>query len=347
MGKNRGRKAQGADGPDVRQPDQCLVWPNSDAILVCSAQDLGPDTTSKTQKMFGVVAERLTVERPSEAIVIKPQPHPTQKMSSKAPTSPQDQAPDLALLLQAEPLVEEMGSPSLLQIMSQDSSQLQSWERTAIKPTEDLAHLELLPQHPAQLTPQHQDHSQPAQSDSPQQMPIEIQEQGQQLSELLRVFKESTTKPLSEALLSTPTQKDAGTMHTNKSNIRPIADKQRESPRHKGKGAQGKSIIKRAQEIVACKCGIVEDNDHIDDMTLQQYINMYKQPLNEISRQAILKLTEVAVVSTTKAKKKSKDKKKSKLGSDKPARVKKADAKNKKKKDKKSKDKKEAHGGAA
>jgi hypothetical protein len=33
----------------------------------------------------------------------------------------------------------------------------------------------------------------------------------------------------------------------------------------------------------------------MDDMTLQQYINMYKQPLNESSMKAILQLTEVAV----------------------------------------------------
>jgi hypothetical protein len=41
----------------------------------------------------------------------------------------------------------------------------------------------------------------------------------------------------------------------------------------------------------------------MDDMTLQQYINMYKKPLNENSMEAILQLTEVAV---EKNKKKSK-----------------------------------------
>jgi hypothetical protein len=45
---------------------------------------------------------------------------------------------------------------------------------------------------------------------------------------------------------------------------------------------------------VATKCGILEEEQELDDMTLQKYLDMYKQPLNEESMQAIIKLTEVA-----------------------------------------------------
>jgi hypothetical protein len=65
--------------------------------------------------------------------------------------------------------------------------------------------------------------------------------------------------------------------------------------------------MKKAQELVARKCGILEEEQELDDMTLQKYLDMYKQPLNEESMQAIIKLTEVA---GEKIKKKKKDKKK-------------------------------------
>jgi spore cortex formation protein SpoVR/YcgB (stage V sporulation) len=42
----------------------------------------------------------------------------------------------------------------------------------------------------------------------------------------------------------------------------------------------------------------------MDTMTLQQYLDMYKQPLTEKSMDAISKLTEVAVDKTKKKKKK-------------------------------------------
>jgi hypothetical protein len=61
-----------------------------------------------------------------------------------------------------------------------------------------------------------------------------------------------------------------------------------------------------AQDLVAKKWGIVQEEKTLDDMTLKQYLDMYKKPLNEDSMEAILKLTEVAA---EKRKKKNKDKK--------------------------------------
>jgi hypothetical protein len=50
----------------------------------------------------------------------------------------------------------------------------------------------------------------------------------------------------------------------------------------------------------------MQEDETLEGMTLQQYIDMYKQPLSKNSREAILKLTEVAM---EKKKKKNKDKK--------------------------------------
>jgi hypothetical protein len=56
---------------------------------------------------------------------------------------------------------------------------------------------------------------------------------------------------------------------------------------------------------VAKQCGVLSDDETLDNMIVQQYVNMYKDPLTDTSMEAILKLTEVA----TKKKKKNKVKK--------------------------------------
>jgi hypothetical protein len=50
----------------------------------------------------------------------------------------------------------------------------------------------------------------------------------------------------------------------------------------------------------------MQEDETLEGMTLQQYIDMYKQPISENSRETILKLSEVAM---EKKKKKNKDKK--------------------------------------
>jgi hypothetical protein len=77
----------------------------------------------------------------------------------------------------------------------------------------------------------------------------------------------------------------------------------------KNKAKKGKTIIKQAQELVAKKCGIVEEDKEMDSMTLQQYLDMYKQPLLNESMEAIVKLIEM-----TEEKKKKMDKKKEDCG---------------------------------
>jgi hypothetical protein len=56
---------------------------------------------------------------------------------------------------------------------------------------------------------------------------------------------------------------------------------------------------------VAKQCGVLSDDETLDNMIVQQYVNMYKDPLTDTSMEAILKLNEVG----TKKKKKNKVKK--------------------------------------
>jgi predicted solute-binding protein len=46
---------------------------------------------------------------------------------------------------------------------------------------------------------------------------------------------------------------------------------------------------------VARKCGFLKKGQDMDNITLQHYIDMYRQPLSEESLEAISKLSEMAV----------------------------------------------------
>jgi hypothetical protein len=93
------------------------------------------------------------------------------------------------------------------------------------------------------------------------------------------------------------------------------------------KNKTGRSIMSLAQDLIAKKCGEASDN-----MTLQQYLDMYKQPLTDQAMEAILKLTEV-VESKKKKKKLLKEKMSKKEVKEKKARqVKKKEALESKKK---------------
>jgi hypothetical protein len=88
--------------------------------------------------------------------------------------------------------------------------------------------------------------------------------------------------------------------------------------------------------LIGKKCGIVKESESLEQMTLQQYMNMYKEPLVDDSMNAILNLTEVA---EEKEKKRSKNKTKDPT---KEAEVDKMASK----KHKKGKKQKKAHEGA-
>jgi hypothetical protein len=72
------------------------------------------------------------------------------------------------------------------------------------------------------------------------------------------MFKEASTEPLASFVLQTPKHKTIlHEDHVPKSSS--LGTGTRCSPRLKGKMPKGKSIIKMAQEMVAKKCGIVQD----------------------------------------------------------------------------------------
>jgi hypothetical protein len=142
---------------------------------------------------------------------------------------------------------------------------------------------------------------------SPIQMDAAMQEQGRELQELMRMFRQSTTTPLSECVLQTPSHK-AKLSENTPAEKEKTQTTQRKSPRLKAKKKSDKSIIKLARDLVAKKCGILQEDEEMEQLTLQQYIDMYKQPLSDKSMEAIIKLTEVSCEKQKKKKKSKKDK---------------------------------------
>jgi hypothetical protein len=107
---------------------------------------------------------------------------------------------------------------------------------------------------------------------SPKSIDVEIQRQGKELHELLQMFKQASTEPLSSFVLKTPIHKgnaSTGTLPTT--DFEPQKHKNsRKSPRLQEKGikSKGKSVIKKAQEIVARKCGILGEDQEMDNLML-------------------------------------------------------------------------------
>jgi hypothetical protein len=137
-------------------------------------------------------------------------------------------------------------------------------------------------------------------------------ERGKELQNMMRLFKEATTSPLSTSILQIPLHKTAmQESNPPEQDSQPAKSPtpqrvQRQSPRLKSKLPKEKSITRLAQDLVDKKCGVLQEEESLDDMTLQRYLQLYKQPLLEDSMQAIVKLTDVAV---DKQSKKPKDKK--------------------------------------
>jgi hypothetical protein len=69
------------------------------------------------------------------------------------------------------------------------------------------------------------------------------------------------------------------------------------------KNSAGKTMIKRAHELIAKNYGFLEEGKELDNMTLQQYLNMYKNPLSEETMEVIIKLTQVTEEKEGKKKK--------------------------------------------
>jgi hypothetical protein len=99
------------------------------------------------------------------------------------------------------------------------------------------------------------------------QMDAAMQEQGRELQELMRMFRQSTTTPLLECVLQTPSHK-AKLSENTPAEKEKTQSTQRKSPRLKAKKKSDKSIIKLAQDLVAKKCGILQEDEEIEQLTL-------------------------------------------------------------------------------
>jgi hypothetical protein len=137
-------------------------------------------------------------------------------------------------------------------------------------------------------------------------------EKGKALDEMLMMFKQATTCPLSTSILKTPKHKIAPSNEVDEKGDEDHREDTlvttRKSPKIKKKGSNGKTVIKLAHDLVAKKCGIMKEDEALDDMTRNQYLEMYKKPITKDSMAAIISLTEVI-----QDKKKDKNKKKQKI----------------------------------
>jgi hypothetical protein len=128
-------------------------------------------------------------------------------------------------------------------------------------------------------------------SNSPTQMDSGTKAQGEKLVDVLQLFKQATTSPTHKTITSEARKTPETTSLAS----------QRKSPRLSAKSSKGKPVIKLAQDLIAKRCGIVPEEDTLEEITLQQYLDMHKKPLPDSSMLAILKLSEVI---TEKKKKK-------------------------------------------
>jgi hypothetical protein len=122
---------------------------------------------------------------------------------------------------------------------------------------------------------------------------------------VLSLFKQATSKSLCGYVLQTPQHKAPLSIETDTSKGQGTTTSEK-SPRLQQKNNSGKVVSKLAQELLAKKYGITSEDEGLDDLTLQQYLDLYKQPLSENSMKSILSLTEVAVDKGKKKKKKKK-----------------------------------------
>jgi hypothetical protein len=90
---------------------------------------------------------------------------------------------------------------------------------------------------------------------SPTSMDPVDQEQGEELHEVLKLFKQATSNPLSACLLQTPKHKAQAKV----SKEIPKEGSSRQSPELKAKKGKDKSITRLAQDLVVKKCGLIQE----------------------------------------------------------------------------------------
>jgi hypothetical protein len=115
----------------------------------------------------------------------------------------------------------------------------------------------------------------------------------------LSQFKQTVTKPLQMPLLDLPSANQQD--DPEKEEIQAVREAARSlairrSPSIQKTMKKHKPAIKLAQEILAMKWGIVDVDKEIKDLTLQQYLDIYRKTLSQPAIMAIRKLSEVAIM---------------------------------------------------
>jgi hypothetical protein len=120
--------------------------------------------------------------------------------------------------------------------------------------------------------------SPPGRTLSPATTDPELQQQGSELQEVLRMFKQTTTSPLSSCILQTPKNEVVLLENTGVSEGGP-SNQQRKSSRLNAKNSGGKPIVRLAHDLVVKKCGVIAEVESLDDATLKDYLDLLKKTL--------------------------------------------------------------------
>jgi hypothetical protein len=136
--------------------------------------------------------------------------------------------------------------------------------------------------------------------------------QSQETPDTLASFERATTRPLTPPLLQLPpsTRTDEVVKQIEQpKNKERSKSATRSSPRFKNNAKKRKPAIQLAQEMLAKKWAILDVEKEMEDLTLQQYINIYRKSLSQATIMAVRKLMEVAKMKKKKKRETIKKKK--------------------------------------
>lgn len=114
-----------------------------------------------------------------------------------------------------------------------------------------------------------------------------------QTTEQAEALKLGVTVQLASPILKTPAHKQEGLTEREDSPQTETTGTTRSSPRLMGKTKKQTSAVKLAQQVLAKKWGILEEDKELESCTLQKYLDIYKRPLSEPAIEAVRTLSEV------------------------------------------------------
>lgn len=114
-------------------------------------------------------------------------------------------------------------------------------------------------------------------------------------TDLITTLKQSVISPISPPILKTPAHKSTNNETTSNENRSPnmVSPGNRSSPRLPGKPKKQISVVKMAQQVLAKKWGVLEEDEELENDKIKKYLDIYKKPLSEPEMEAIRTLSEV------------------------------------------------------